>query len=348
KDLFLNSHKAKPEHREIEAVYHYDGFEVVRTRPKGFYQRRPNGKGGYAYNLKGVEISLYHQNELRQDIDNGKAVYVVEGEKDVDRLRAEGFTATCNPMGAGKWRDSYSQALIGADLVIIPDNDTPGCDHAAEVVRSCYSKAARIRVLELPDGKDVSEWLDNGHTADELRELASRCLDYEQPAASSLPEIVVTNRHLRDITADALDALYKSNKPERIFRRSSALTRISLDEKARPFTETLSESALRGYLARNCNFIRISAKDGDRVAVTPPLDVVRDIDSLNDCQFPPLIGITEAPVIRPDGTVMNKPGYDSITNLYYYPSPKLAVPQLGCPTQCIPRYSSYQKQLERI
>ena len=80
---------------------------------------------------------------------------------------------------------------------------------------------------------------------------------------ATLPEIVVTDRHLRDITADALDALYKANKPERIFRRSSALTRISLDEKGRPFTETLSESALRGYLARSCNFVRITAKGDD-------------------------------------------------------------------------------------
>ena len=59
-----------------------------------------------------------------------------------------------------------------------------GRDHAAEVARSCYGKAARIRVLELPDAKDVSEWLDNGHTADELTQLASQCPDYE-PAADS-------------------------------------------------------------------------------------------------------------------------------------------------------------------
>ena len=43
KDLFLNGHKPKPEHRDIEAIYHYTDtngqlFEVVRTTPKGFYQ----------------------------------------------------------------------------------------------------------------------------------------------------------------------------------------------------------------------------------------------------------------------------------------------------------------------
>lgn len=169
------------ERRNIVAVYRYAGFEVVRTEPKGFFQRRPDGKGGYINNLDGVNPSLYRQDELRKAIDNHDVIYVVEGEKDVDRLRSEGLTATCNPMGAGKWRDSYSQALIGADVVIIPDNDQPGRDHAAEVARSCYGKATRICVLGLPDGKDVSEWLDNGHTAAELKELASRCPSYEQP-----------------------------------------------------------------------------------------------------------------------------------------------------------------------
>ncbi len=191
-DLFLNSRKVKPEHREIEAVYHYDGFEVVRTRPKGFYQRKPDSKGGYINNLKGIKPSLYHQDELRQAIDGGKAIYIVEGEKDVDRLRTEGFTATCNPMGAGKWQDGYNQVLIGADVVIIPDNDTPGRNHAIDVARSCYGKAAKIRLLELPDVKDVSEWLDNGHTADELRELTSQVREYK-PA--QLEQILERCRH---------------------------------------------------------------------------------------------------------------------------------------------------------
>ncbi len=192
KALFLNSHNIKSEHREIEVVYYYEGFEVVRTRPKGFYQRRPDGKGGYVHNLKGVKLSLYHQNELRQAIDNGKIIYIVEGEKDVDRLRSEGFVATCNPMGAGKWRDNYGQALAGADLVIIPDNDPPGCIHAADVARSCYGKATRIRVPAKLDAKDVSDWLDNGHTASEFEELTSQASEYK-PA--QLERILERCRH---------------------------------------------------------------------------------------------------------------------------------------------------------
>ena len=127
-------------------------------------------------------------------------------------------------MGAEKGSDYYSQALKGADLVVIPDNDKPGRDHAAKVAQSCYGIAKRIRVLELPGGsKDVSDWLAIGHTANELTQLASQCTDYEPPANTTLPEIVVNDRHLRDKADNALDALYKANKPERIFRRGGAL-----------------------------------------------------------------------------------------------------------------------------
>ena len=208
KDLFLNSHEARLEHREIEAVYQYvdangKPFEVVRTRPKGFYQRRPDGMGGYITNLKGVAPTLYHQNELRQAIDSNKPIYVVEGEKDVDRLRALGLTAITNPMGAGKWRNNYSEALGGADLIIIPDNDGPGHDHANNVAKSCYGRAKRIRMPELlGEYKDVSEWLDHGHTVDELKKLADACPDYE-PSGNG-----VKLRSMADVQAEAVDWLW--------------------------------------------------------------------------------------------------------------------------------------------
>ena len=116
KDLFLNSHKAKPEHRQIEAIYHYidakgKPFEVVRFKPKAFAQRRPDGKGGYIWNLKGILPTLYHQDKLHQAIQSSEPIYIVEGEKDCDNLWAIGLVSTTNPMGAGKWREPYSEAL---------------------------------------------------------------------------------------------------------------------------------------------------------------------------------------------------------------------------------------------
>jgi len=140
KDLYLNhNRRAKRKTRQvtnaqtidtqtaqkiIDCIYQYDGFEVVRYIPKDFSVRRPDGNGGFIWNITGIIPNLYHQNELLQAVANGKTIWVAEGEKDCDRLRGEGFIATCNPFGAGKWLDSHSEALQGADLVILPDNES--------------------------------------------------------------------------------------------------------------------------------------------------------------------------------------------------------------------------------
>src|SRR5262249_3313670 len=101
-------------------------FEVVRFRdPKGFRQRRPIGDGRYAWDLEGIEPMLYRLPELLA-ADPSDVVWVCEGEKDADRLAALGLAATCNPMGAGKWRDHYAQALRGRKVVVLPENDAPG------------------------------------------------------------------------------------------------------------------------------------------------------------------------------------------------------------------------------
>jgi len=195
KDLFLKSDKTKLNQRKIDAMYHYTDangrpFEVVRTAPKGFYQRRPDGEGGYVNNLKGIVPTLYHQNKLRRAIDNAEPLYLVEGEKDVKRLEALGLVATTNPMGAGKWHDGYSKALSGADLIIIPDNDSPGRNHANQVAKSCYGIAKRVRVLELPsEFKDASDWLDNVGDIEQLRRLVVSCPEYELPPDITLREL---------------------------------------------------------------------------------------------------------------------------------------------------------------
>jgi putative DNA primase/helicase len=214
KDLFLDSHEAKLEHREIEAIYHYSDangkpFEVVRTIPKGFSQRRPNGLGSYINNLKGITPTLYHQDEVMAAIARSDTVYLVEGEKDADRLRSLGLIATTNPMGAGKWRNNYSEALRGADLIIISDNDKPGREHVNQVAKSCYGVAYRIRVLELPsESKDMSDWLDEGHTVDELMQLVDTCPDYE-PSDNG-----VKLRCMADVKAESVSWLWQPYIPK--------------------------------------------------------------------------------------------------------------------------------------
>jgi putative DNA primase/helicase len=150
-------------------------FQVVRFEPKDFRQRRPDGNGGWAWNLAGVEPVLYRLPAVLRAVGYGRPVFVVEGERDAQRLESEGFAATTCPMGAGKWRDSYARTLAGGKVAILPDNDPPGRKHAERVAASLVNAGAKVKVLELPglpEKGDVSDWLDAGGTAGELTRLA--------------------------------------------------------------------------------------------------------------------------------------------------------------------------------
>src|SRR5262249_704766 len=91
-------------------------FQVVRYEPKDFRQRRPDGRGGYINNLKDTRRVPYRLPELVKAVAAGETIYIPEGEKDVDNLRAIGLVATTNPGGIKKWRDEYSEHLRGADV----------------------------------------------------------------------------------------------------------------------------------------------------------------------------------------------------------------------------------------
>lgn len=122
-----------------------DGSKTFSLR-----QPDPSQPEGYKYTKAGARLVLYRLPEVRSAILSGKPVFVVEGEKDCDNMALLGYTATTNPMGAGKWlAGDYSASLTGADLYIIPDNDDVGRKHAEQVAQSTYTVAKRVHVLDL-------------------------------------------------------------------------------------------------------------------------------------------------------------------------------------------------------
>ncbi|MGD1095116.1 MAG: VapE domain-containing protein [Bryobacteraceae bacterium] len=156
--------------RRIVATYPYVDetgrllFECVRFDPKGFSQRQPDGIGGWIPNIQGVRRVLFRLPDLK-DAD---LVLVVEGEKDALKLVDLGYIATCNPMGAGKWRPEYSEQLAGKNVVIFPDNDEPGEAHALRVAQSLGARAASVRIARVPIGKDPSDWIAAGATREDF------------------------------------------------------------------------------------------------------------------------------------------------------------------------------------
>src|SRR5260370_16079482 len=76
-------------------------YEVVRYDPKDFRQRRPDGNGGWTWKLDDVRRVPYRLPQLIA-ADPAEPVFIVEGEKDADRLAKLGLVATTNSGGAGK------------------------------------------------------------------------------------------------------------------------------------------------------------------------------------------------------------------------------------------------------
>jgi hypothetical protein len=93
-----------------------------------------------------------------------------------------GLVATCNPMGAGKWRKEFNPILCDAHVVIVPDNDEPGKAHGDTVARHLHDVAASVRVVDLPNlphKGDVSDWIAQGNTKKQLLKITSETPFYE-------------------------------------------------------------------------------------------------------------------------------------------------------------------------
>ena len=175
-DLFAQSNSngngSRKSSRRIVAEYDYRSesgellYETVRYEPKDFRQRRPDGKGGWTWKLDGARRVLYRLPEVMTARD----VLCCEGEKDCETAKALGFTSTTSG-AAGSWNDEYWRHFVGSVSRIVADADKAGRTHAQQVACSLHRKAQSVKILELPNAKDLSEWVERGGTREVLMNL---------------------------------------------------------------------------------------------------------------------------------------------------------------------------------
>lgn len=104
--------------------------------------------------------------------DPGQLLYWPEGEKDVDTLAKLGLLAfTFGGCGDGL-PAGCEKYLKGRHVVILADNDDVGREHADRKAALVAQSAATVRIVHFNDVAvkgDVSDWIEAGHTVDELR-----------------------------------------------------------------------------------------------------------------------------------------------------------------------------------
>lgn len=185
RDLFKESENintCKPK-KQIEKVYQYTDMdsnvihEKVRYSDKSFANRHiENDKT--IWNMKGVTPVIYNLPKVVQAINKNETIYLVEGEKDADRLNGLGLTATTNFEGAGrhKFKKAYAKYFVEANVVVVQDSDESGRDAADTIVNILFDVAKSIKNIDLGKiskykGFDVSDYFDMGYTKEEFLKM---------------------------------------------------------------------------------------------------------------------------------------------------------------------------------
>lgn len=136
---------------------------------KSFVFQKPCGTNG----IQGIKHLLYNL----PDILKSETVYFVEGEKCADALIALGYSATTLDSGANSnWQPEFSEWLKGKEVIILPDNDEPGMKYARTVKNGV--PWAVIKILpDLDEKEDVFDWLQKGHSMDEIEAVPETIIE---------------------------------------------------------------------------------------------------------------------------------------------------------------------------
>jgi len=196
----------------------------------------------------------------------------------------------------------------------------------SDVERELLAEALGVGLDHAESVATIKSGLDAGAKEPRGAPEPTRGAPQDEAEQDGLPQVFVTNRPLRAISQDAMTALVAANDPPVLFVRSGQLVRIASDEAGRPRIDHVTEPILRGRMSRVANFYRVTGKLPKHV--TPSRDVIGDILSIGSWSFPALEGVTESPILRPDGTILDRPGYDPATRLVYAPAPGFRLPRI--------------------
>lgn len=169
KDLFNNKgdfimNKTSYTYYNADGTVAYSKTRIDNAdKTKKFYFEQPDGKR----NLNGINRVPYNLPAVL----NAQTVYFVEGEKCADAVIKQGFVATTLDNGANsKWLSEYTDYFKNKNVIIVPDNDTPGMDYAKKVLQNVPT-ARIVKLPDLPPKGDIYDWLAMGHAVEELDSL---------------------------------------------------------------------------------------------------------------------------------------------------------------------------------
>jgi hypothetical protein len=302
-----------------------------------FSMKVRGGKGRFA---KGKKAGLFlpHVDGKVRLPRPGEIWYLVEGPKDAAALHGLGLLA-CG-LNTCRLAAKFARLFAGADIVLVPDRDRAGEKGSAFSARVLWGIAKSVRIAILPaefkesGGEDVRDVLlrPDGRqlvlqAIADARTWEPRSLDGK--ANDGRPEIEVTpeEREVNDLAVQAL------SRDATLFQRGGVLVHILRDHSertvrgiTRPANSArivvIKEASLRERLSAVARFMKRKQSNKGEVLVQihPPAFCVSAVAARGSWPgIRPLEGVLSSPTLRPDGTVLQTPGYDLATGLFYEP-----------------------------
>ena len=334
-------------------------YQVVRRVGKRFTQRKPDGAGGWDWKLGDVRRVPYRLDKLVREpkstplhiVEGEKDVESLEraGLLATTNAGGAGKWASCHPAAV--------PVITGRQVVIISDTDEPGRKHAQQVAAALRSLASSLTVLEPPHPhKDITDAIRAGLTVADCVPVDAPALrvvqpatppwdDTEDPSGARAPE-GDTRSELR-ITSDiaknvnALDEALGTHEAG-VYQRSGSLVQVVANAEpggiatGTPLIHELTSHALAYLVTKHFRCVRWKAPDkgairleatggpkaqGEWLPAQPPDKgmLLPMLHVANWKHVRPIRAVTVAPMLRPDGSVVQTPGYDASTGWLYAP-----------------------------
>lgn len=156
------------------------------------------------------------------------------------------------------------------------------------------------------------------------------------------PMTVINDRDLSKMTEEVIGQMIDANTVEgefvpALFTQDGNLARIKSkkdDDGERSMIEKLDDDTMRNYMAETSLFERVTKPKGSHdftsVKVSPPSELIKNVLSCPSYpdQIPVITGIVENPILRQKGTILDTPGFDEATGLFYAPTRDLRIPDI--------------------
>lgn len=140
----------------------YKKIKFMKNGEKSYYFQHKNEAGEWQ---KGRHYTQVPYNfKAISEADEGSTIFLVEGEKDADRLISLGLLAT-TVGSVADWSSHFAQYFKKHFVIIIPDRDIPGQTFGKQAAED-LAIGSRVKIWDLDypivkkKGKDVSDYID--------------------------------------------------------------------------------------------------------------------------------------------------------------------------------------------